>query len=241
MERLQKQIAEYGYASRRKAEELIKNGHVMVNGIVINQMGFKVSPTDIISIDGVTINKDVKLEYYVLNKPREVISSASDKIGRTTVVDLIHTDARIYPVGRLDYDTTGLIILTNDGEFANALMHPKSEIEKTYVAKLNRIPSGEELAKIKHGIKIDDRVVEVKRLKVKKKDTIKDTAIVEITIIEGRNHIVKRLFNSLRFDVIKLSRISYGFLNINDLKSGEYRMLTIKEIKKLYSEVKNRN
>jgi 23S rRNA pseudouridine2605 synthase len=120
-------------------------------------------------------------------------------------------------------------------------MHPKSEIEKTYVAKLNRIPSGEELAKIKHGIKIDDRVVEVKRLKVKKKDTIKDTAIVEITIIEGRNHIVKRLFNSLRFDVIKLSRISYGFLNINDLKSGEYRMLTIKEIKKLYSEVKNRN
>ena len=121
MERLQKVIASYGYASRRKAEDLIKRGKVLVNGKVITELGTKVEANDIISIDGVIINKDVKHEYYLLNKPRQVISSVTDKEGRITVTDLINTDARIYPVGRLDYDTTGLIILTNDGDFAICL------------------------------------------------------------------------------------------------------------------------
>lgn len=147
MERLQKVIASYGYASRRKAEDLIRHGKVLVNGKVITELGTKVETNDIISIDGVIINKDVKHEYYLLNKPRQVISSVTDKEGRITVTDLINTDARIYPVGRLDYDTTGLIILTNDGDFANMLMHPSYEVEKTYVAKLNKILDKDDINK----------------------------------------------------------------------------------------------
>ena len=238
MERLQKVIASFGYASRRKAEDLIRKQKVMVNGEVVTELGTKVSPSDVISIDGVIINKDVKHEYYILNKPRSVISSVNDEAGRITVVDLIDTEARIYPIGRLDYDTTGLILLTNDGDFANALMHPSRQIEKTYIAKLDKILTKEDILAIKKGITIDKRIVEVKRFKVKKRDLEKNTDIVEITIVEGRNHIVKRLFKELGVNVVKLSRIAYGFLDIKELKSGEYRNLTIKEIKKLYALTK---
>lgn len=240
MERLQKVIAKYGYASRRKAEDLIKKGKVIVNGKIIDELGTKVNENDIISIDGVIINKDVKHEYYLLNKPRRVISSVSDKEGRITVVDLINTDARIYPVGRLDYDTTGLIILTNDGDFANTLMHPSYEIEKTYVAKINRIFAKDDFEKIKKGVIVEERKVDIKKFKVKKKDILKNTMIVEITIVEGRNHIIKKIFKELNADVLKLSRVGYGFLNMEGLKSGEYRNLTIKEIKKLYALSKTR-
>ena len=235
MERLQKVIASYGYSSRRKAEELIKHGKVLVNGKVITELGTKVEANDIISIDGVIINKDVKHEYYLLNKPRKVISSSVDKEGRITVVDLINTEARIYPVGRLDYDTTGLIILTNDGDFANMLMHPSYNVEKIYIAKINKILDKEDINKLKKGIIIDNRKVDVKRFKVRKKDILKNTSTVEIAIIEGRNHIVKKIFKSMNIDVIKLSRVGLAFLTINGLKSGEYRSLTIKEIKKLYA------
>lgn len=235
MERLQKVIAYYGYASRRKAEDLIRHGKVLVNGKVITELGTKVEANDIISIDGVIINKDVKHEYYLLNKPRQVISSVTDKEGRITVTDLINTDARIYPVGRLDYDTTGLIILTNDGDFANMLMHPSYEVEKTYVAKLNKILDKDDINKLKKGIVIDNRKVEIKRFKVRKKDSEKNTSIIELTIVEGRNHIVKRIFESMHIDVMKLSRVGYAFLTLDGLKSGEYRQLSIKEIKKLYA------
>ena len=235
MERLQKVIASYGYASRRKAEDLIRHGKVLVNGKVITELGTKVETNDIISIDGVIINKDVKHEYYLLNKPRQVISSVTDKEGRITVTDLINTDARIYPVGRLDYDTTGLIILTNDGDFANMLMHPSYVVEKTYVAKLNKILDKDDINKLKKGIVIDNRKVEIKRFKVRKKDNEKNTSIIELTIVEGRNHIVKRIFESMHIDVMKLSRVGYAFLTLDGLKSGEYRQLSIKEIKKLYA------
>ncbi len=235
MERLQKVIAEYGYASRRKAEELIKHGRVLVNGKVINELGVKVNYNDIISIDGVIINKDVKHEYYLLNKPRQVLSSVTDNLGRITVVDLINTEARIYPIGRLDYDTTGVILLTNDGDFANTLMHPSFEIEKTYVAKINKILSKDEINKIKHNMIIENRKVDVKRFKIKSKDIEKNASIIEITIVEGRNHIIKKIFQSVGADVKKLSRIAYGFLDLTGLKSGEYRKLTIKEIKKMYA------
>ena len=235
MERLQKVIASYGYTSRRKAEELIRKGKVMVNGKIITELGTKVEANDVISIDSVIINKDVKHEYYLLNKPRQVISSVEDKLGRITVRDLINTEARIYPVGRLDYDTTGLIILTNDGDFANMLMHPSYEIEKTYVAKINKILDKDDINKLKKGIVIDNRKVDIKRFKIRKKDVEKNTSIIELTIVEGRNHIVKKIFESMRIDVIKLSRVSYAFLTLDGLKSGEYRKLSIKEIKKLYA------
>jgi len=235
MERLQKVIANSGYTSRRKAEELILSGHVEVNGEVINTLGAKVTGTDIISIDGNIINKDIKKEYYLLNKPREVICSVTDDKGRKTVVDLVKTEARIYPVGRLDYDTTGLIVLTNDGEFANILMHPKNEINKTYIAKINGILNEEDFKKIRNGVLIDDRKLIVDHIKVKKVDKIKNTSLVEVTIHEGRNRIVRRLFEKLRYDVIKLHRSKLAFLTDDNLKSGEYRELSLKEVKILYS------
>lgn len=235
MERLQKVIASYGYTSRRKAEELIRKGKVMVNGKIITELGTKVEANDVISIDSVIINKDVKQEYYLLNKPRQVISSVLDKQGRITVRDLINTDARIYPIGRLDYDTTGLIILTNDGDLANLLMHPSFEVEKTYVAKVNKVLDKDDIKKIKSNIVVEGRKVVIKRFKIKKKDFEKNTSVVELTIVEGRNHIVKKIFASMNIDVIKLSRVGYAFLTIDNLKSGEYRNLTIKEIKKLYA------
>lgn len=235
MERLQKVIASYGYTSRRKAEELIRKGKVMVNGKIITELGTKVEANDVISIDSVIINKDVKQEYYLLNKPRQVISSVEDKQGRITVRDLINTDARIYPIGRLDYDTTGLIILTNDGDLANLLMHPSFEVEKTYVAKVNKVLDKDDIKKIKSNIVVEGRKVVIKKFKIKKKDFEKNTSVVELTIVEGRNHIVKKIFASMNIDVIKLSRVGYAFLTIDNLKSGEYRNLTIKEIKKLYA------
>lgn len=235
MERLQKVIASLGYTSRRKAEELIKKQKVMVNGQIVQELGTKVEPSDIISIDGKVLNKEIKYEYYVLNKPRRVISSVSDKEGRRTVCDFVDTKERIYPVGRLDYDTTGLIILTNDGKLANHLMHPSFEVEKTYIAKIKGQLTSEDIFKLKQGIIIDNRLTKIKRFKIKHKDLEKDTSLIELTIIEGRNHIVKRIFNELHHDVIKLSRISYGFLTLDGLKSGEVRPLTIKEVKKLYN------
>jgi len=235
MERLQKVIANSGYTSRRKAEELILEGRVTVNSEVVNTLGFKVSDKDIVCVDGNTISKDIIKEYYLLNKPREVICSVSDDLGRKTVVDLIPTKTRIYPVGRLDYDTTGLIILTNDGELANILMHPKHRIYKSYIAKINGILNEEDFKKLRKGILIDERKLIIDNIKVRKIDKIKNTSLVEVTIHEGRNHIVRKLFEKLGYDVMKLTRNKFAFLTDDGLKSGEYRILTLKEIKTLYS------
>lgn len=235
MERLQKVIANSGFTSRRKAEELIKEGKVKVNGKVIKELGTKVSYDDSIIIDGVLLKKEENKEYYLLNKPRGVISSVSDDKNRKTVVDLIETETRIYPIGRLDYDTTGLILLTNDGKLTNILSHPNSNIEKTYIAKIEGILSKENIDALKKGIIIDGRKCKPVRFKVRKKDLEKNISMVEITIVEGRNHIVKKLFHELKHEVIKLKRESYAFLTLDNLKSGEYRMLSIKEVKRLYS------
>lgn len=235
MERLQKVIASSGLTSRRKAEELIKQGKVTVNGIVVTELGTKVSYEDDIIVDKVLLKKETNKEYYLLNKPRGIISSVSDDKNRKTVVDLIDTDSRIYPIGRLDYDTTGLILLTNDGELTNILSHPSNNIEKTYIAKIEGILSKENIDALKKGVMVDGKKCKPVRFKVRKKDLEKNTSLVEITIVEGRNHIVKKLFHELKHEVIKLKRESYAFLNLGNLKSGEYRMLSIKEVKKLYS------
>lgn len=235
MKRLQKAIADSGYCSRRKAEEKIAEGRVQVNGEIITTMGYQVSDEDIIIVEGKKINLVEKKVYYLLNKPREVISSVSDDKNRKTVVDLIKSDLRIYPIGRLDYDTTGLILLTNDGELANKLMHPKNEIEKTYLAKVEGLISKEDILKLKRKLLIEGRPVFIKKVKIRKKDLKKEMTLVEITIVEGRNHIVKKIFSAIGHEVIKLTRISYAFLTLDNLKSGEYRMLSLKEVKKLYS------
>ena len=236
MERLQKVIANSGYCSRRKAEELILQGKVSVNGKIVSELGNKVDGNDTIEIDGQMLNTNNDKVYYLLNKPRGVISSVSDEKGRKTVVDLIDTDKRIYPVGRLDYDTTGLIILTNDGELANKLMHPSNKIPKTYLARLHGIMDKEAISKLKKGVVVDGRKVNVVDFKIKKNDISKEATYISITIIEGRNHIVKNLFKELGFLVDKLTRTNYDFLSIDDLSSGEYRILSIKEVKKLYSK-----
>ena len=235
MERLQKVIANYGYCSRRKAEELIKNKKVYVNGKLITEMGVKVSLNDDIVVNNIHLKQQKKV-YYLLNKPRGIICSAHDDKGRKTVVDLIKTNLRIYPIGRLDYDTTGLILLTNDGELSQKLMHPKNNIEKLYVAKLNKIIRMEDYYKIKKGLEIEGRKVFPTKLKIRSKDKEKDTCIIDIGIIEGRNHIVKKIFLSLGYDVVKLKRERYDFLTLGNLKSGEYRELSIKEVHKLYSK-----
>ena len=234
MERLQKAIAESGYTSRRKAEDLIKEGRVTVNGEIVDTLGYKVNGSDIIGIDGNIISKNTIKEYYILNKPREVICSVSDDKGRKTVVDLVESKGRIYPVGRLDYDTTGLIILTNDGNLANILMHPKNKIYKTYIAKINGILNADDFKNLRKGVLIDNRKLIIDNVKVRKIDNIKNTSLVEVTIHEGRNHIIRRLFEKLGYDVIKLTRNKLAFLNIDDLKSGEYRELSQNEVRELY-------
>lgn len=235
MERLQKVIASSGIASRRKAEALISKGKVKVNGNIVTELGTKVSGNDAIEVDGTVLQRDSVKEYYLLNKPRGVISSVSDDKNRPTVVDYIDTDARIYPVGRLDYDTTGLIILTNDGELTNILAHPRSKIPKTYIAKIEGLLNKDDIDRLKSGIMIEGRKVFVQDFKIRDKDFEKKTSLVEVTIVEGRNHIVKKMFESLKHPVIRLSRIKIAFLTAENLKSGQYRKLSIKEIKKLYS------
>ena len=235
MERLQKVIASSGIASRRKAEELINKGKVKVNGNIVTELGIKVSGNDTIEVDGTILKRDSVKEYYLLNKPRGVISSVSDDLNRPTVVDYIDTDARIYPVGRLDYDTTGLIILTNDGELTNILAHPRNKIPKTYIAKIEGLLNKDDIDRLRNGILIEGRKVVVENFKIRDKDFEKKTSLIELTIFEGRNHIVKKLFESLHHPVIRLSRIKIAFLNSENLKSGQYRKLSIKEVKKLYS------
>ncbi len=234
VERLQKVIADFGYTSRRKAEELIQSGKVSVNGEVITTLGTKVSETDAIVVEGNILKRQDKV-YYLLNKPKGYITSVKDELGRKVVTDLIDSKERIYPIGRLDYDTTGLLLLTNDGELANILMHPKNNLEKTYVARVTGKITMEELHMIKKGIKIDDRVCKVNNIKIKKYNKENDSTLVSVTIVEGRNHIVKKLFGSLGHKVVKLNRITYGFLTLDNVPLGDYRNLTLKEIKKLYN------
>ena len=234
MERLQKVIAQAGIASRRKAEELIKEGKVKVNGEVITELGTKVSESDKVEVNNKPIEKETK-EYYLLNKPRGVITTTNDEHGRKTVTDLIETSARIYPVGRLDYDTTGAILLTNDGEFANILMHPSNKIDKVYLAKLEGIIKGEQINALKNGIMLDDVLVKASRVKLKKVNQENSTSMVEITIHEGKNHQVKRMFESVGFHVEKLTRERIGIFDIKNLKSGQYRKLTPKEVQIVYS------
>ena len=238
MERLQKVIANLGYTSRRNAEELIKQGKVKVNGETITELGTKVKTSDTIEVENTILDNNKNYEYYILHKPREVISSAKDEVGRKTVTDLIQTSQRIYPVGRLDYDTTGLIILTNDGVLTNKLTHPSSNVEKTYVAKVEGLVTGYAIKKLRDGIIIDGKKTSRAKVKLKSIDKKNNKSLVELTIHEGRNHQVRKMFEALGYDVLKLKREKYANLDLRGLKPGEYRKLTNKEIAVLYSMIK---
>lgn len=238
MERLQKVIANSGYCSRRKAEELISSGKVKVNGEVINHLGTCVNKSDTITIFDKTLIFEEK-EYILLNKPRGVITTTSDDKNRKTVLDLIETDKRLYPVGRLDYDTTGALLLTNDGELANLLMHPKNKIEKLYIVKVAGFVSKDVLNKLSSGVYIDNFRTSRAKVRLKKYDKKNNISLVEIIIHEGKNHQVKKMFEAVGFEVLKLKREKIAFLDVKNLKSGEYRYLSLKEVKKLYAETKN--
>ncbi|MBR3523760.1 MAG: rRNA pseudouridine synthase [Bacilli bacterium] len=235
MERLQKVIAEKGYCSRRKAEELIAAGKVEVNGKIVTEMGYKVSFDDDILVEGNQLSDKEEKVYFLLNKPRGVVTTVHDEKSRKTVVDLIPTTSRIYPVGRLDYDTTGILILTNDGELTELLTHPKNNIEKTYVAKVNGFLTSENINKLKNGVVIDGKKTNKAKVKVKKYDKKTNTSLVELVIHEGKNHQVKKMFEAIGLKVLKLRREKIAFLTLTGLKSGEVRELTIHEVKKLYS------
>lgn len=237
MIRLQKQIADLGYCSRRKAEELITLGKVYVNGKKITELGTKVNPSDEIRINNEILVKQEK-EYYMFNKPREVVSTTKDDKGRKTLLDYFDIETRIYPVGRLDYDTTGIILLTNDGDFANAMMKPNNRIQKVYLAKINGILSIDEINILKKGIVIDNHKCIPDRVKVRSIDKKTNTSFVELTIHEGKNHEVKKMFEHFNLDVLKLKRVMYGSLRLGSLASGKYRKLSTKEVKVLYSLIK---
>lgn len=233
MKRLSKVLAHAGIASRRKAEELIANGHVKVSGKIIDKQGMKISSADIVEVDGIPIFQEDKV-YFLFYKPRGVITSVSDELGRKTVMDFFaHVKERIYPVGRLDWDTSGVLLLTNDGEFANYLMHPSYEIKKVYVAKVEGLANKINLRPLTKGIKIDGIKMHPAHYEIIQVDLTKKISFVRLTIHEGRNHQVKKMFAAVGLPVQKLQREVYGGLDVKGLRPGEYRALSRKEIKSL--------
>ncbi len=234
--RLQKFMADSGVASRRKSEEMIASGHVRVNGKTVVEMGVKVDHNDKVEVDGMPLETENK-RYILMYKPRGVISAVTDNKDRKVVTDLLDdVQERVYPIGRLDYDTSGLLLLTNDGEFANHLMHPRYHVDKTYIAKIEGVMTTEEIRNLEKGIKFKDYTSARAKVHVMSKDKKKNSSIVKITIHEGHNHQVKNMFDAVGHHVEKLARESYGFLTLDGLVSGKYRDLTRQEVAQLKSD-----
>lgn len=239
LERLQKVIAQSGVTSRRKAEQLIVEGKVKVNNNLVTTLGTKVSVDDIIEVNGVPLEKEQPV-YYVLYKPRGVISSVKDDKGRKVVTDiLVGIPERIFPIGRLDYNTSGILLLTNDGAFANQLMHPKYEVDKVYVAKIKGIPEKKDLSQIRKGVKSDTDILKAIDFNILSSDKKKNTTIMELTLREGKNKHVRRMMEQIGYPVIKLKREKYGTLTLQGLQPGDYRQLTPKEVKQIRNNAAN--
>lgn len=227
--RLNKFLSECGIASRRKSEELIKDGRITVNKKVIIDFAFEVNPEyDEVKVDGEKVKPEQKV-YILLNKPKGFITSTNDEKGRRTVTELIKTDKSIFPVGRLDYDTTGVLLLTNDGDFANALTHPSKKIIREYIAGLDKELTKEHRERLLKGVTLDKRKSVFKRIYFPKKKNYK---VVGVEVLEGRNHFVKRMFNSLGYEVKSLERIKFGEFTADHLPIGKSRKLSYTEIRK---------
>ena len=223
MERLNKYIASCGVCSRRKADELISSEKVKVNGQVVTNLGEKVSPKDIVEVDNKLIHKEEKKVYIVLNKPKGYVTTNSDEYNRKNVIDLIDENVRVYSIGRLDKDTEGLLLLTNDGEFSNKVMHPRNKIEKTYIVTTDTNVTNEQLEKLTNGVDIGDYIT--RPAKVKRIGNDK----VQIIISEGKNRQVRRMCDSVGINLLNLRRIQVGNVLLGNLQSGKYRYLTAKE------------
>jgi len=236
MERLQKVIASHGYASRRKAEELILAGKVFVNNVQVTTLGTKVLPSDEIEVEGILLEKP-ELVYYLLNKPKGYISTVVDEYQRKNVTDLIvptSINERVFPVGRLDKDATGLLILTNDGDFMQKMTHPKFHIQKTYEVTLKGLIQNTDLRKLLDGVFIEQGVkVKADEYALVKHIKQSEASVVKVVIHEGKYHQVKRMFGVIGFPVKKLKRIQYGSLKLDNLPVGSYRRLKKQEINKL--------
>lgn len=233
MERLQKVISRAGLASRREAEKLIAAGKVSVNGETVTELGTKVDARDRIAVEGKPI-KAQSFKYFLLYKPKGVITSAKDERGRKTVLDLLEgVEERVYPVGRLDYNTEGALLLTNDGDLTNRLIHPSYEIRKTYIAKVRGIPSEETLDKLRAGVVLDDGPTAPALVDVTDIDREKGTLSFEITIHEGRNRQIRRMCDAIGYPVRSLRRVRFANLTLEGLRRGQYRALTSREIEAL--------
>lgn len=233
MERLQKFMAECGIASRRHAEELIKKGLVKVNGEVVTELGIKIDPDqDVVEYSGKNIKADAQKVYIMMNKPEGYVTTAKDQFGRPTVLDLIKgVKERVVPVGRLDYDTSGMLILTNDGEAVYKLTHPKNEVNKVYEAKLFGVPDSNTINLFRNGITIDGKKTRPAKIELLRVDG--RFSWCNITIHEGRNRQVRKMCQAARHPVATLRRVAEGELYLGDLKKGSWRYLTNKEIQYL--------
>lgn len=233
---MQKYLAAQGVASRRAAEKLIAEGRVKVNGRVVDTMGYKLDgERDRVAVDGVLLGKKApRLRYILLNKPCGYICSAHDQRGRRTVLDLLHgVEERVYPVGRLDYDTAGLLLLTNDGELTHKLLHPSQQVDKTYIAEVAACPDGAALRRLREGVMLSDGLTAPAKVQVMKRRD--DKVMLELTIHEGRNRQVRRMLDAVGCPVLRLKRAKLAFLDIKDVPLGAYRELSAAEIKRLKS------
>lgn len=233
MERLHKFLARAGVASRRQAEELIRKGQVEVNGVTVREMGLKIEPgQDRVSVEGRVVPVPEDLVYILLNKPVRVVTTLHDPQNRTTVLDVVRgLDRRVYPVGRLDYLTEGLLLLTNDGELAYRLMHPRYKVDKSYLARVRGNIANEDLEKLRRGIVLEDGLT--MPAKVKRIETDPKSSLLEITIREGRNRQVRRMCLAVGHPVITLKRTGLGPLRLGTLQPGQYRHLTLREVENL--------
>lgn len=232
MERLQKIIAQSGYCSRRKAEEYILQGKVSVNGKVVDILGTKANPSDTICVNGQVLNKEDKV-YYVMNKPKGCVCTRKDEHDRKTVLDYIQVKERVYPVGRLDYDTSGVLFLSNDGDFTNKMIHPRYHLPKTYIVNLQGILTQEDIRQLRKGLKGPEETYLPARVYMLETDETRDRCRFELTITEGKNHQVKNMMEALGYQVRRLHRKRIGFVEADDLKPGAYRRLKPYEVKKL--------
>jgi len=240
LERLQKYMASCGVASRRKCEEIIAEGRVKVNGVTVREAGLKIQPgKDRVTVDGREIIPANKPVYIMLNKPVGYVSTVRDQFMRPTVLDLVKgVKGRIYPVGRLDYDSEGLILLTNDGNFAYGLTHPRHKVDKTYMVVVQGRPDRIEIDRIRSGVEIDGRMTSPADIRVESVQGNKTT--FRVVIHEGRNRQVRRMFEAIGYTVVSLKRTGIGKLQLGTLAPGKWRSLEDREVKDLYKEIEDK-
>ncbi|MGB3111664.1 MAG: pseudouridine synthase [Candidatus Omnitrophota bacterium] len=233
--RLQTVLSHAGVASRRRAVELIESGRVEVDGRIVTEKGFKLDPArHKVLVDGRPIRAEEEKYYFLLNKPKNVISTARDTHSRKKVTDFFkNVDARLYPVGRLDRDTTGALLITNDGQFAHKLAHPRFEIEKEYLVTVDKAPTGEEIKKLERGIYLYGK--RTAPCKIGLVGKAENKAVLRVSLHEGRKRQIKRMFEEIGRKVVELKRAKYAGLTLGKLKEGEYRELTDSEVKRLKS------